>query len=185
MPVISETAMGVCGLNIKYVVRFNSASNAGMALVSPVLFRQAELFYALLSAAIPSLNQYLRKFDTTQATVYGYRSNAEASRGNTYQLESMSNGRSRNRSIVGKMVPPNTGKGGDDYDAEAMGKSTSIRFNPTGYSSYQAHVEGPPNTGHQQDGNSTVSQEDVSTGRAGSEDHIIHKDVVYEVRHEY
>lgn len=153
-----------------------------MALVNPVLFRQAELFYALLSAAIPSLNQYLRKFDTTHATHYGYRSNADITRGNTYQLESMSNGRSRNRSDVGKAAPPNTA--GEAYDAEAMAQSTNIRFNPTGYSGYQAHVEGPQNA-KVNDGNSNVSQEDMSTGRAGSEDHIIHKDVVYEVRHEY
>lgn len=164
-------------LNIKYVSDFNSASNAGMALISPVLFRQSELFYALLSAAIPCLNQYLRKFDTTNATQFGYRPDQYGSAGGTYQLESMSNQRSKNEANTIATRP------GTDKACEVLGKSTGSNFNPAGYSQYKARVEGPGDS-KENDGTSNVSQEDGSIGRADSEEHIIRKDVVYEVRRE-
>jgi hypothetical protein len=165
------------GFNIKYVSDFNSASNFGMALISPVLFRQSELFYALLSAAIPCLNQYLRKFDTTNATQFGYHPDQYGSAGDTYQLESMSNQRSKNE--ADKIAT----RGGAGKAYEVLGKSTGINFNPAGYSQYKARVEGPSDS-KDNDGTSNGSREDSSTGRADSEEHIIRKDVVYEVRHE-
>lgn len=165
------------GLNIKYVSDFNSASNSGMALISPVLFRQSELFYALLSASIPCLNQYLRKFDTKNATQFGYRSGQYGSASGGYQLESMSNQWSRNE-------PRGVGaQGGTGKAGEVLGKSTDINFNPAEYLRYKARVEGPSD-GLENDSTSNASQEDHSTRRADSQEHIIRKEVVYEVRRE-
>lgn len=149
-----------------------------MALISPVLFRQSELFYALLSAAVPSLNQYLRKFDTAHATHFGYRADQYGSGGHTYQLDTMSNQRSKNR--AGRVAPAK----GTGHAGEVLGKSTGINFTPVGHSQYQTRIEGP-NNGKNNDGTSNASQEEGSIGRAGSEEHIIRKDVVYEVRREY
>lgn len=148
-----------------------------MALISPVLFRQSELFYALLSAAIPCLNQYLRKFDTSNVTQFGYHRDQYGSAAENYQLDSISNQRSRNEA---SKITTQSGTGKADA---VLGKSTGINFNPTGYSQYKARVEGPTD-GKENDGTSNVSQEDSSIGRADSEEHIIRKDVVYEVRRE-
>lgn len=165
------------GLSIKNVSDFDSAPNSGIALISPVLFRQSELFYALLSAAIPPLNQYLRKFDTSQATQFGYHPDQYGSAGQTYQLGSISKQRSNNDT---SKVITNTGRSKPD---EVLGKSSGVNFNPAGYSQYKTRIEGPSN-GKENDSTSNDSQEDGSIRRADSEEHIIRKDVVYEVRRE-
>ncbi|KAL2437929.1 hypothetical protein ABEF95_009346 [Exophiala dermatitidis] len=173
LPIIVLIAM-----NIKYVANFNHASNAGIALISPVLFRQSELFYSLLSAAIPSLNQYLRKFDTRHAAQFGYTPDQYAYSGQAYQLESMS--RSKNLTTTSNGIGGDNGPGKAD---EVLGVSTGFNFSNVGYSRYQTRVEGPAN-GKSHDGTSNDSQEAESIGRSNSEEHIIRKDVVYEVRRE-
>jgi hypothetical protein len=163
-------------LNIKYVSEFNSASNAGVAMVSPVLFRQSQLFYFLLSAAVPSLNQYLRKFDTRNAELYGYRTADYGSNGHAYPLENMSSQMSKGGAGF-SATRSGTGK-----EEEILGVSSGVNFTPRGYSGYQSRVEGPTNA-RPNDGVSHSSHEGESVG-SGSEDYIIRKDIVYEVRHE-
>jgi len=165
------------GLSVKNVSDFDSASNSGMALIPPVLFRQSELFYALLSAAIPPLNQYLRKFNTSQATQFGYTPDQYGSGGRSYKLESMPKQRTNNGTSQGVM---NTARSKAE---EILGNSSSVNFNPTGYSQYKTRIEGPV-SGKENDSTSNDSQEGSSIRRADSEEHIIRKDVVYEVRRE-
>lgn len=165
------------GLNIKYVSNSESVSDPGVAIISPVLLRQSQLLYALLSAAIPSLNQYLRKFDTTKVSQFGYRPDQYGSADNTYQLDSISNQRSQDR------IDDSTKENESGKAKKVSANSTGINFNSTGYSQYQARIEGP-NNGKEIDLSSNTSQGEGSIGRANSEEHIIRKDVVYEVRPE-
>ncbi|OAP56218.1 hypothetical protein AYL99_09397 [Fonsecaea erecta] len=166
------------GLQIKYVSDFSSASNAGIALTRPVLFRQAEVVYSLLSAAIPALNQYLRKFDTTQATVFGYNAGQYGSGGHSYQMDSLAAQGTKSNDTRNYTRMEN------DKAGEVLGKSTSINFCPPDHMRYHASVEGPHNEGFNHDGRSNVSHEEDSLGRHNSEEFIIRKDVEYTVRHE-
>ena len=75
----------------------------------------------------------------------------------------------------------NTGGGSDRVD-QTLGKSTSTNFTPATHAQYQATIEGP--NGVNNDGISNTSYEDGWDGRHNSEEHIIHKDVAYEVRRE-
>ncbi|EXJ53418.1 uncharacterized protein A1O5_13352 [Cladophialophora psammophila CBS 110553] len=170
-------------LQIKYVSDFNSASNAGIALTRPVLFRQAEVVYSLLSAAIPALNQYLRKFDTTQATVFGYNAGQYGSGGRTYQMDSLGAQRSKTEDTKNYTRMEN------DKADEVLGKSTGINFCPPSHTQYHASVEGPHNEGINNDGinndgRSNASHEEGSLGRHNSDEFIIRKDVEYTIRHE-
>ncbi|KIW61215.1 hypothetical protein, variant [Exophiala xenobiotica] len=164
------------GLNIKYVSVFNTASDAGIALTSPVLFRESQLLYALFSAAVPALNQYLRKLDTTHATQFGYR---------TDQYGNESSGRAYELSRVAKQTNQGsmTGNNGIDDINGSGAKSSGADFRNAGYTQYHARVDGPT-MGKAHDGISSASQEDGSVGRNGSEELIIRKEVAYEVRDE-
>jgi hypothetical protein len=168
---------------------FHSASDAGVALVSPVLFRQTELLYALFSAAMPALNQYLRKFDTRNATHFGYHPNQYGqSRGN-YEMSNMSNNNRNAFSKGGGNMTANSGTGDSEREVSTAAtaiKSSGADFRPAGYNQYQVRVDGPTGGKNNNDGISGVSQEDgsVGTGRHGSEEHIIRKEVVYDVRRE-
>jgi hypothetical protein len=166
-------------VQIKYVSDFVSASNAGIALTRPILLRQSEVLYSLLSAAIPALNQYLRKFDTTQATMFGYNANTYGSAGRSYQMDSLNaqrskNGDTKNFSQAGNDEPPH----------EDLGKSTGINFVPDSHAQYHVSVEGPHSEGFANDGRSNASHEEGSLGRHNSDEFIIRKDVEYTVRHE-
>ncbi|KIW34857.1 uncharacterized protein PV07_01605 [Cladophialophora immunda] len=165
-------------LQIKYVSDFSSASNAGIALTRPILLRQAEVVYSLLSAAIPALNQYLRKFDTTQATVFGYNASQYGSGGRSYQMDSLGGEGTKSNDTRNYTRMEN------DKADEASGKSTGINFCPPNHTRYHASVEGPHNEGLNNDGRSNVSHEEGSLGRHNSDEFIIRKDVEYTIRHE-
>jgi hypothetical protein len=160
------------GLSLKFLPVFDSASDPGVALARPILFRQAQLLYSLLSASIPSLNQYLRKFDTTQTSVFGYTPGQYGSSNGTYAMGSMAAGRSQNRD----------GRTGTSKGDENGGRPDHASFTTPSHRQYQATVEGPHAISH--DVVSNASRDDGSIGRQNSEDHIIRKDVRYEVRAE-
>ncbi|ETI29384.1 hypothetical protein G647_01837 [Cladophialophora carrionii CBS 160.54] len=175
-------------LQIKYVADFDTASNAGIALTRPILLRQSEVLYSLLSAAIPALNQYLRKFDTTQATVFGYNANTHGSTGRSsaYQMDSLDPGQ-RSKNGNSNTNTKNYSQAGTDEatdDDQGMGKSTGINFVPANHAQYHASVEGPQSEGFANDGRSHASHEEGSLGRHNSDEFIIRKDVEYTVRHE-
>ena len=160
-------------LQVKYLSDFSSAANAGVALTRPILFRQSEVLYSLLSAAMPSLNQYLRKFDTTQATVFGYNAGTYGSARRSYQMDSLGAPRSKNED-----TKPYARMGTGDAD-EDLARSTDNNFLASRNTRYHANVEGPHN-----DGRSNASQEEGSIGRHNSDELIIRKDVEYTVRQE-
>lgn len=136
------------------------------------MFRCAQLLYSLLSASIPTLNQYLRKFDTKQASVFGYTPGDYGSGHGSYPMTSMGPAESRNRDP--KM-------GTRNGNGEDMGPSN---FSGSMHAQYHATVQGPQH-GNRDDGVSNASHEEGSVGRQNSEDYIIRKDVRYEVRQEF
>ncbi|KAJ9611328.1 hypothetical protein H2200_004512 [Cladophialophora chaetospira] len=167
-------------LHIKYISDFNSSSNPGIALTTPYLFREAEVVYSLLSAAIPALNQYLRKFDTTQATVFGYNAGQYGSGGRSYQMDSLGAPRSKINGTKNGTRNGTMNRSMNDDLPEDMGKSTGMN-----HTQYHASVEGPHNEGgYNQEVRSNASQEEGSLGRHNSDEFIIRKDVEYTVRHE-
>lgn len=178
---ISHRIIILIGLQIKFLSDFNSSSNAGIALTKPILFREAEVFYSLLSAAIPAVNQYLRKFDTTQATVFGYNAGQYGSGGRSYQMDSLGAPKSKSRGT--KNDTRNGTMNGTINDDE--GKDTGLDFGTANHTQYHASVEGPRNEGgYNGDGRSNASHEDGSLGRHNSDEFIIRKDVEYTVQHE-
>ncbi|RMZ85431.1 hypothetical protein DV737_g753, partial [Chaetothyriales sp. CBS 132003] len=130
------------------------------------------MIYSLLSASIPALNQYLRKFNTQDATQFGYNPTryavgSEGSGGRTLPLKSFTKNKSKGTQNESWNASSN-----DNRIKDRIGKSTS----------YKALVD--TQNGNAQDGVSNASHEEGSFGRHNSEDHIIRKDIQYEVRHE-
>lgn len=144
------------GLHLYYLSRFVNGQNKGVNLTRPVIFRQAELLFSLFSAAIPALNQYLRKFQTASAATFGYRPDTYA--GNTYGLKSFT---SRTRGGTGRVDP----------------LQTKDSFAPTSSGNYLATVD----YGNAKEERSDDGQDGLSMGRHNSDDMIIRKDVVYEI----
>ena len=165
-------------LNVNYLSDFQSSRNPSVTLTKPILFRESQVIFSLLSASIPTLNQYLRKFNTQQATQFGYNPGAYAggSDGRSYNMKSFTKKSKHDNEKTW------TGSSNGGKADEILGKSTGNNFDPQSQTNYNATVEGHPNGAH--DGISNVSQEDGSIGRHNSEDYIIRKDVRYEVRHE-
>ena len=127
-----------------------------MSLTMPIIFRQAELLFSLFSAAIPALNQYLRKFNTTGAAAFGYTNGTYG--GGGYGLRSLG---TRHKTDTSRL---NTVNGRSD-------------FAPDNHGNYVATVDYVNSKGNRSDG----SQDGHSLGRHNSDDMIIRKDVDYEV----
>jgi hypothetical protein len=165
-------------LNLKYTSTFNSSSDPGTALVSPIAFRQAQVLFSLFSAALPALNQYLRKFDTSQATMFGYNANTYGSGGRSYQLHSLT----QNSKIDN--TPRNYSRLPTDRTINQTGRTTANDFEAANANAqYSVTVQCPaPHTETIKDDG--ISQEDTSASRHNSDDFIIHKNVEYTVSHE-
>lgn len=59
-------------LHIHYIREFTYSADKGVAIATPIMFRQAESLFSLLSASGPPLNQYLRRFQTTDVATFGF-----------------------------------------------------------------------------------------------------------------
>jgi hypothetical protein len=151
-------------LHITTLSEFTTSQNPGVALALPSVYLQVELFYALLSSAIPALNRWLRNFDTSMGTTwtsaygsqqYGSTGRADKSVGQSYRMDSINNS---------KLRP----EGSQQLDNNA--------FTP-GNREYLASCM----HGNNADGRSNHSQDDRSTS---SEDMIIRKSVGWQVTYE-
>lgn len=129
------------------------SADKGVAITKPIVFRQAESLFSLFSAAVPALNQYLRNFQTTGASTFGYSPN------HSYGLKSYPN-KSQSRiqhshtSHVKEQFTPPENRG-----------------------NYRATVEYENNKLVPSDDDQDVH----SFGRHNSDDMIIRKDVAYEI----
>ncbi|RMZ82152.1 hypothetical protein DV738_g1845, partial [Chaetothyriales sp. CBS 135597] len=157
-------------LHLKFLSDFNSAKNPSVALTKVQIFRECEIIYSLLSASIPALNQYLRKFNTQEATQFGFNPTRYANSGG-----------SGRRGLPLKSFTKSKTKGTQNASWNASSNDNIIP-NHNKSTSYKALVNAQ--NGTTPDAMSNGSREDVSFGRHDSEDYIIRKDVHYEVRHE-
>lgn len=174
---IEESIIVLIVLNVRFVSDLNSASDAGTAVIRPVLVRQTQLFYGLFSAAAPALNQYLRKFDTRNATQFGYRPDQHELGDRNYEMSNLTNHRTERR---GGNTNGNHGTGNQDgFAAQSSGNG----FRAPGYPVYHARIEGP-HVSKSNEGICSASQDGGSLERHGSEEYIIRKEVVYHVRSE-
>ena len=140
-------------LHLYYLANFEQNNNKGVAITKPIIFRQAELLFSLFSAAVPALNQYLRKF-STQGAPSNY---ATYGGGGGYGLKSMTRRTGRTQlSHLDSM----TGEGD---------------FGPGNRGNYKATVE---YNGKDENDSATDA---MSLGRHNSDDMIIRKDVVFNV----
>lgn len=174
---IEESIIVFIVLNVKYVSDLNSASDAGVTAIKPVLIRQCELVYGLFSVAAPALNQYLRKFDTRHVTQSGYRPDQYESGGQRYEMSNLTNHRTERG---GGNTSGNHGTGNKDGFAA---QSSGTGFWSPGYPVYHARIEGP-HVSKSNEGMGSASQDGGSVERHGSEENIIRKEVVYQVRSE-
>ncbi|RMZ79299.1 hypothetical protein DV736_g6682, partial [Chaetothyriales sp. CBS 134916] len=161
-------------LHLKFLSDFNSAQDPSIALTKVQIFRQCEMIYSLLSASIPALNQYLRKFNTQDATQFGYHPSR-------YAGGSGGSKGSRGRSLPLKSLSKNKSGGGQNESWNTSSDDNRIEDRLDKSASYKALVD--TTSGNTQDSVSNTFHEGPF-GRHDSEDHIIRKDVQYEVRHE-
>lgn len=75
----------IIAVHVVYLSRSMDDPNRGVSLVNPLVIRQTQLLFSLFSAAIPALNQYLRRFTYTGTGIYGTSSAA----GHSYGLKSL------------------------------------------------------------------------------------------------
>lgn len=85
LTILTTSIIMFIALHVHYLIIFTRTENKGVAITMPIIFRQAELLFSLFSAAIPALNQYLRKF-STQGTPGDYSAYGN---GGGYGLRSM------------------------------------------------------------------------------------------------
>ncbi|RMD41550.1 hypothetical protein DV735_g3591, partial [Chaetothyriales sp. CBS 134920] len=157
-------------LHLKFLADFDTSGSPSVALTKVQIFRQSEIVYSLLSASIPALNQYLRKFNTQEATQFGFNPTRYANSGG-----------SGRRGLPLKSFTKTKSKGTQNASWNAS-SNDNIISNHNKSTSYKALVNAQ--NGTTQDAMSNGSREDLSFGRHDSEDYIIRKDVHYEVRHE-
>lgn len=156
------------GVHLHYLSKFTHSSDKGVAITEPIIFRQVESLFSLFSAAVPALNQYLRKFQTTTAAIFGYSPGTYGS--HSYGLRSVSD---RGKRSLGR----DEGGGHTPHLEPSQMKDC---FNPASQQgNYSATINHKPH----EDGQSDNSQEVRSLGRHDSDEMMIRKGVSYEVSH--
>ncbi|KIW87391.1 uncharacterized protein Z519_12027 [Cladophialophora bantiana CBS 173.52] len=154
-------------LHLHYVADYTSSGNPGIAIVPVIVIQQVQLCWSLISATIPNLKSFVRSFSSgfgiqldpslTQAYYGSGRSSGRLGRGSTnaYEMASVGgNGTAKSRSA-----------------ARSYNDNTTEQFPPVPQS-------GPGSN------NLTVMRENDSIDSGGSQDHIIRKDVQWNVHYE-
>lgn len=131
-----------------------------------MLIREGELLYALISASMPALNQYLRRFDTRNVTQIGCRPAQDGFGGGDYEMSNLPKHRMARRGIN---TPVHHGNG--NIDRIAVQRSHT-NFKALGFAVHYARNDGP-HVNESNHGIFSVLQDDASLERQGSEDCII------------
>ncbi|EXJ73242.1 uncharacterized protein A1O5_03002 [Cladophialophora psammophila CBS 110553] len=153
-------------LHLHYVADYTSSDNPGIAIVPVIVIQQVQLCWSLISATIPNLKSFVRSFSSgfgiqldpslTQAYYGSGRGSGRLGRSmNAYEMGSVSgNGTAKSRSA-----------------ARSYNDNTAEQF--------------PPVPRQDPSGNKlTVMRENDSIDSGGSQDHIIRKDVQWNVHYE-
>lgn len=165
------------GLNVQSVHRQVESNDSGVSLTDATVYRQTQILFAIVTAALPALNRSLRLFhgslgNSWLKTTYSLSQTISKSNGRT-----ASNADRKRSSIVLKALEPSVSrsaaKSSEEHGQTADEDSICLRPDPVGYrftaSSYPTGA----------DAESSKSQEST-----GSKSRIIRMERHWHVRHE-
>ncbi|EXJ77509.1 hypothetical protein A1O3_09736 [Capronia epimyces CBS 606.96] len=169
------------GLHAHYIDLTRHSSNPGVEIVTPVVYQQVQLLFALVSAALPALNRGLRKFNTSMGSTWMETTASQSSRQATRQktgrgtrsipLKSLnksqdSDSRSKRRSLDEDKVVA----GEQPQQQDPNFRPDKVQYNTSTYWGNNA-IEPDARSGESQDSQN-------------SEANIIRKDMQWQVRYE-
>ncbi|KAJ9611637.1 hypothetical protein H2200_004821 [Cladophialophora chaetospira] len=147
-------------LHLHYVANYTKSENPGIALVPVIVIQQVELCWSLMSATIPNLKSFVKSFSS------GFGIQLDPSLTQAYG----SGGRST-RNANGYVMDSIRGNG-----------TAKSRSGGRSYNDPQETPSALPNTSVGSKLTSTREHDSIDSG--GSQDHIIRKDVQWDVRYE-
>ncbi|RMZ89221.1 hypothetical protein DV736_g3556, partial [Chaetothyriales sp. CBS 134916] len=111
----------------------------GPSLAVPAVYLQVQMMYTIFSAAVPSLNRWLRKFDTSMGTQW-QNSTYGSSRGSRGKAGTRSTGTNDNSFIMKSLNSVNKSQDQSQLRSRnSIGDPDNLRSQPT---RYQANVQG-------------------------------------------
>ncbi|KAK5195315.1 hypothetical protein LTR72_007381 [Exophiala xenobiotica] len=144
-------------LHLKFISEYTTSQNPGVDLVPALVLQQVQLCWSLMSATIPNLKSFVKSFSS------GFGIQLDPASTQAYS----SSGR-YNRS--------------HGYELGSVGKESKSRSHNRSYHDIE-NGQGPLPQ-ELQNGNKTQQRDQESIGSVGSQDHIIRKDVQWNVRYE-
>lgn len=153
---LSVAALSI--VHLKYVSEYTISSNPGIALVPVLVLQQVQLCWSLISSTIPNLKSFVKSFSS------GFGIQLDPSLTNAYGSGRIGRGTGYE---LGSMRPHGTSK-----SRSGTGSYNDIE-RPT---ALPQQVQDGKNHPHARD------QESITS--AGSQDHIIRKDVQWKIHYE-
>ncbi|KAK5454240.1 hypothetical protein LTS15_006240 [Exophiala xenobiotica] len=144
-------------LHLKFISEYTTSQNPGVDLVPALALQQVQLCWSLMSATIPNLKSFVKSFSS------GFGIQLDPASTQAYS----SSGR-YNRS--------------HGYELGSVGKESKSRSHNRSYHDIE-NGQGPLPQ-EMQNGSKTQQKDQESIGSVGSQDHIIRKDVQWNVRYE-
>ena len=143
-------------MHLKFVSDYTNSSNPGLALVPVLVLQQVQLCWSLISATIPNLKSFVKSFSSG----FGIRLDPSL----TQAYGSGRYGRSTGYEL-GSIKPPGSSKS----------RSANRSYND---------IEGHTVLPQQMPNGNKSTRDQESIGSAGSQDHIIRKDVQWQIHYE-
>jgi hypothetical protein len=153
-------------VHLHYVADYTHSDNIGLALVPVIVLQQVELCWSLISATIPNLKSFVKSFsigfgirlDPYTVQTYGSRGYA---RNNGYELGSVK---------------------GNSTMKSRSGNGSAARSGNRSYNDIEEQDPLPPQVEIQASRKRNTRDKDSNS--LGSQEHIIRKDVQWEVHYE-
>lgn len=136
--------------------KYTGAVNPGLALVTPLVLQQVQLCWSIISATVPNLKSFVKSFSSG----FGIQLDPESTR----SYGSGRYGRSNGYEL-----------GSVDGNGTSKSRSAQLSYN---------EIETKPAVPHQRDTVTPTTRDQESIDSSGSQDHIIRKDVRWDVHYE-
>lgn len=153
--------MALSVLHLKYISDYTTSPNPGIALVPALVLQQVELCWSLIAATIPNLKSFVKSFGS----------------GFGIQLDP----------TVTQAYGSGRYKGDNGYELGSVNRSgKSSSKSRSGNRSYNdiEHQDPLPQHQHHLQDDDKIRRDQESIDSAGSQDHIIRKDVQWNVHYE-
>ena len=145
-------------LHLHYVANYANSSNPGITIVSVIVLQQVELCWSLISATIPNLKSFVKSFSSG----FGLRLDPS-------QTQAYGSGRGARTANTYEM---NSGLGNGTAKSRSAGRS------------YIVAEETPPFPAKGSLASKLNDGREPSIDSGGSQDHIIRKDVQWDIHYE-